>query len=430
MLSCSNGGDFSFTQDLAENNVNIIYTDTISLWASTFKEDSIVTSGTGVGLVGSFTDGEIGKVSASSYFEMANPPRALAQTATFKSLKLCLHITQFYGDTTKPLSIEVRELTKLLSDQVRTLSSSSSYFFNTSEVCYDTTNIIGAISFIPVNSIHFKEGRDSIEIPLSETLGDKFFNEIQGNSVYIQSASKFLELFKGIALRSGNSNSCALRFDATSLKLHMNLYYSNGGKDTIMKILVNTNTNLSTKSDYQFNQIKVALGPKLQSLKKQENTVPSDTFDHTETFCQAGIGLATKLQFPYLKNLQEKGNIKILKAQLILSPVPGSYNLMRLPTDFNFYTLKNTNLLNDPFMSSSNYSIGKWTFDYEFNEDTHYTFDITKFITNAIGQTSDIPSIGVTVSSSEFNTSLNRVAFNDFYHIRNATKLKIWYWRY
>jgi hypothetical protein len=60
-------GSEVFVQD-----IGVLYTDTLTVDASTILLDSIVTSNTANLLVGRYTDPTLGLVEASSYFHIAN----------------------------------------------------------------------------------------------------------------------------------------------------------------------------------------------------------------------------------------------------------------------------------------------------------------------------------------------------------------------
>ena len=77
-------------------------------------KDSVVTSGSGSVLVGSYTDPYLGKTSSNSYLQLAQPALAdLLPNSQYDSLVLLMKCNGgYYGDTTLPIMLSANQLTQ------------------------------------------------------------------------------------------------------------------------------------------------------------------------------------------------------------------------------------------------------------------------------------------------------------------------------
>lgn len=427
LLYACNSANFPLGQDLTETKTNVITTDTCTVHAFTFKEDSIRTSGTGRALVGSYTDGNFGTIQSSAFFAMAIPVLSTTNqaaisdpTSVFDSAYLCVKYDHYsFGDTTKVFSVKAYSLSERIDDRINL----DQYLYNTSIVHYDT--LLGEGAVVP------KPARpDSIVIKLEPGFSNRLFSMIKEQTTNIQDQNLFLNYFKGFALVPGNSNSSVLGLSATDTGTYIRVQYHIGLVNYSLQVKMLVDGGHTSK--YQFNRIVSNFGTSpLNTMQRQEDVVPSGQTNN-QTYCQAGTAIMTRLEFPYIKQLLEKGNMKILKAQLILSPLKGSYHSIPLPSQFNLYSLDNLNTFENIFSDSRGTAqTGIWTYDYEFNEQTAYTFDVTNYIETIINQTSTvIPAIGVSISSDQYTKSLSRVVLDFNPGNRYCTKLRVLYWRY
>jgi len=166
----------------------------------------------------------------------------------------------------------------------------------------------------------------------------------------------------------------------------------------------------------------------LDILKKSEIKVPSYKTGNV-TYCQAGTGFMTKFEFPYLKNsLLSDKHIRIMKAELLLYPLKGSYQKIPLPSKVQLYATDNVNhkgsVINDTTKS-------QLYIDNLYHEETSYAIDITSYVRSMIqANTDEIPSMIVSFADYKNWTTLDRVIFSDGLLQVKSTRLKITYWRY
>lgn len=119
-----------------------------------------------------------------------------------------------------------------------------------------------------------------------------------------------------------------------------------------------------------------------------ENYVHSTSLAH-KAYLQGLTGYYNQLEFPYLNDLQDAGQIvSIESATLYLYPLAGSYNRTnQLPDDIRLYITDENNVLEDYVYGSDGVTVqtGNLTVDEVFGRDTYYSFDLTEFIRNNFG---------------------------------------------
>jgi hypothetical protein len=427
LIGCKNDpNNFVVGGELVDVNSDVIISDTTKINAYTIKSDSIVTSGVSTVLVGRYQDGNFGNITASSYFRFAVPGLSKVNVngimnTVCDSVSLILKSSRFsYGDTTLPYSIEVHQL----SDYLDNYSILNGYRYNTSVVHYKS-GVLGRTTFVPRPGINPRTS-----ISFSDSIKEYLFSLITKQLVFIsdyaQQQTVFLQNFQGVALMppANGKSSSVLGFSAASSSLYLLFYIStNGVKDTLAFSLTNPNLLYNRIED----DVKSNNSPLSQLTSNQLSLSSLKTGD--VTYCQAGTGFMTKLEFPYLQNiLMTSNHIRILNAQLLLYPLIGSYKTVPLPTKFQLYQTQDINqlggLVNDTTKSQLH-------IDNQFGDQTAYYIDITNFITNFLQTNSYVtPSLIVTFSYKDNSTSLKRVIFSDGLFQVNSTRLRITYWRY
>ncbi|MEO1548126.1 MAG: DUF4270 family protein, partial [Bacteroidota bacterium] len=103
-------------QEFVDSNVRVVTTDTFTVAVTTFKFDSIVTSGTDRLLIGQYPDEYFGQVKTATYMELAPLTYSLPSDAELDSVGLVLgYDNYFYNDTTQLSVLNIHEL----SDELR-----------------------------------------------------------------------------------------------------------------------------------------------------------------------------------------------------------------------------------------------------------------------------------------------------------------------
>ena len=148
-----------------------------------------------------------------------------------------------------------------------------------------------------------------------------------------------------------------------------------------------------------------------------ENYVHSTSLGH-RAYLQGLTGYYNQLEFPYLNELQDMGQIvSIESAPLYLYPLAGSYNQTnQLPEDIRLYITNENNVLEDYVYGSDGVTVqtGNLTVDEVSGRDTYYSFDLTEFIRNNLGTWGiNRQKLLLNMNSSDAATTFNQVIFTN-----------------
>src|SRR5579872_6100396 len=104
--SCEDPNTLSVSRAFSGNNIQTIYSDTFSVVTSTVQLDTFLTSSTGTVLLGNYQDPELGKVTASSYFQIISGTFIPDIRSVYDSTLLIMEYNHTYsGDTTQYMKI-------------------------------------------------------------------------------------------------------------------------------------------------------------------------------------------------------------------------------------------------------------------------------------------------------------------------------------
>jgi hypothetical protein len=366
-------------------------------------------------MVGSYNDGILGKITASSYFKLSLPSATgLSENAKLDSVCLILKPTGYcYGDSTKPVTVEVHQLTDdLENDEV-------SAWYNTTKINYSAEVLGSKTSVLKPNSGKL------LMVKLSETFGKNLFDVIYKDGEELESQDNFSKYLKGFALTPGGTEGSVMQFSTADSIQIMRMYYHIGQEDYTIDF------NVYQKS-VQYNKISADYSNSiLKELKNHEDLLPS-TVTGNITYCQAGTGVMTRLEFPSLKSIfQTYSAYKILKADLVIKPVKGTYNLIPLPEDINLYYTNSLNDFGSVLADAEGNSVNPTLIIDKMYNKTSYTFDLTNFITYSLNNPKDeAPSLLLSINSNYLGYSLERLCLGDSKHASDAIQLKIVFWKY
>lgn len=372
-ISCSNANKFSLGSDFVESQTNMVLTDTFRVDLSTVLLDSLLTSATGVALVGNYKDNEFGKITCTNYFEVGLPSYSeISEKAIYDSCTFFLSYSGYsYGDTTALMSVSIHQLKENI-----TLNSNGS-LYNVSKFEY-AKDAIGSKLFYPNPT-----SSDSIlRIHVNE-YGDTLFTLFKNKDNNVSSSDLFLDYIKGFVLTSGNENNNAvLGFDADSSHTYFKIYY-HVTDETVKNYVISIKLSSDTR---QFNNIQHDFAKsRLAAIDSLANHRILSQQSDGRCYMQAGIGLLPKIQFPTLQDLFLKNRWKLLKADLIIVPVKDSYDRFILPENLYLYDTDKHNDINGYLSDRSGNPVkGTFVLDKLYNENTSYTFDITPFISNEL----------------------------------------------
>ena len=412
LFTCKeNPSEFSLGEKYIESQSSMSLIDTFSVDLSTVIEDSVVTSGTGRLLIGNYSDNIFGKIESKTYFQIGIPDTAnlsIIESDIYDSLNLVLRYNQyFYGDTTKNQKISVYQLTENIRfNDDFAITNNTSFGYN--------SNSIGSVIYSPIP----KGSGDTLSIRLSDEVGRDLFTKLRDHSDILLQAETFRNYFHGLMLEPDNSyDGSIIGFNAGSAKL---ILHTRRNDITTEEIDYEFMLDDTTK---QYNQITHDFSSsELNGLIKQQNKL-SNSASGGLAFVQGGVGLKIRADFPSLNEILLRGRGNVVKAQLSITPLKGSYKEFSLPSELIIYTSNKSNEVTGIL----SYPISTLTIDELYQEETVYTFDITDYLTNELADSYVNPGDGLLISlpDTDLQTSLERLIIDS-----KNTKLKIYYLSY
>jgi hypothetical protein len=418
----STGGQFSTT-----------FTDTLTVSRATVMIDSVVTSEQTGAVVGHYKDPVFGDVKATLFTQITLPydgttgayyPFSITTsdslTAVYDSMYVYLVHNGFaYGDSTKPLTLNIHRLTE---DFVK-----SKKYLNDEALAYNPTPLASKV----LTYKDFKRATVSttdslIKFKMPNAIGQELFalaNKAEGKD-----NDKFTAAVKGFALTVNQGAETVYGISLSNSSFPIVYYHAPG--DTVAKGLA-----LSFLGE-RFSQIvSNRQGTVLQDLK-QLQSIPSQATKN-QTYIQTGIGITTKMTFPTLANLLKIGssNVAINKAELILEPdldqttgnffPPIQIALVEIGKDNR---LKKTNNV-ESFVALDVATGTQYVSDYS-TTNNNYKFNFTSYIQDILNnrKTTDgiaiVPSILATTSTGTsigiYNNNVSRAVFKNI-------KLNVYY---
>ncbi len=370
--SACNKVDVNFGSVFLDNsNTQIYLVDTFKAELSTVYIDSFATSGLGAGLTGAYIDPVFGRVQAQCYFEVAPPSYTdIYANTSYDSLTLILYLNKnYYGDTTKSLHINVNQLAEKIVPPNEGVNLYNIDNFSAFYTPLGSTDVV-----ISPNKM------DSIVIKLDDTFGKLLMAKLQNpTDIDVQNSSNFIQFFNGLKISTTSNDALIIGYtDSAIVRLN---YEKHDLYTTPMK----TDFVLGQKS-HHFNNITIdRKGTILQNLNSINYEIYSNQTNNMGLL-QSITGTMVKIRFPSLLNIFQIPNFaKILKAQLIIRPVRGSYNFYQLPPQLRLSQTTQTNQLgvdiSSPTSSGTISSqLGNLTIDYLYGDNTYYSYDITNYL--------------------------------------------------
>ncbi len=408
LLSCQDEESLmvSLGDNYINNQTNVAIIDTIQVLLSTVKIDSIATSESDYLLSGSYTDADLGSISATAYAQIVMPSADIDDDEVFDSIVISMNYSGMaYGDTLLPQTFKVHRVREDIepSDEY----DEEPYLYNTTTFKYDEIPL-GEKTIVPKPNFH-----DTLAIRLNDELGLEFLSYLRDEDDEFETVSEFLDYFQGVALVPGDENNSILSFDADS-SFHIRLY---------THIIEETKVNKSYTFVYEstsynhFNNVTDDVsGMELAQATTQKEEVSSSLLSK-RAYLMGSLGYTTRIDFPGISHLLEVEYKNILyKAELSLKPLSGTYKgEEELPEEIILYTTDKRNNVISELTDDDGYSVPATLYYDEFyNEYTQYVFDITDFIYEELSDGFVDPEDGLLVflPDTEYGGTLDNVVFD------------------
>jgi Domain of unknown function (DUF4270) len=309
-VSCKKDGEL--IPEFDRSNVNVLFTDTVSLITSLEREDSLRTDLSIYNLLGIINDPVFGPRSASIYSQVTLNGLGVTFGATpvLDSIVLTLKYAGTYGDvsTAAPMQIDVYELNA-------SMDVNTDYYSNTI-LLTPTPTLLASVSYIPNLNDSVYVLSDSIAPHLRINLGNTFGQTIINPLTYANLATNtaFTGFMKGLYITPNETvGATSLAsgagfisyFDINSDVSTVTMYYDDTSS---YSFIMN-----SESAKYSF------FDANYTGTDVEKQLTNSPTKDSTLMYVSAMVGVKTKIEIPHIRNLADDGTVIVNKAELVIS---------------------------------------------------------------------------------------------------------------
>lgn len=433
LISCEDQGVLKADNKFSRSSLQTVFSDTFSIVTSTTLFDSIPTSNANTLLIGDFADPLLGRITASTYFQVGPTTAFLpAADATYDSIGLVLSYNDYwYGDTTRAVDLKVFELSQpprprqtvpYRGEDRVSLFTVPSGFYNTSQ-----SQFINSV--IASKTIRFTPLRDSIYIPLPSSFGKRWFDIAKADTTqfFIDGNLFVTEFFKGLRIEGSSASGASVAgFRAGQCKIR--LFYKTLVRDELKQLRFDFRI---VNAALQFNNLTADRNGTPVSTLARRRTIPSIQ-TNGQTFMQSGIGVGTKIEFPSVKKFFRDNKIILIDAILEIYPVQNTYlGNFPPPRTLALFKTDHSNVPYEPVPPSDrggNILTSNVALDKEYGQETKYTFVLTNYLsTELLNNNEYITPVMVSAIAPGINTELNRVVIGSRNHPVSKSKLKIFY---
>lgn len=410
--ACEIQGDKDIGLDIQPQiqDINVYFTDTVTIHTSTVLLDSIATTNTGYLISGQYLHPLVGNAGATSFFSIGinESSPSIATSAVYDSLVLLLdYDTYSYGDTTQMQHLSVHQLIDPLVD--------TKVYYGFDQLAY-VSEAMGSKVFQP---------RPFTQVPLSirlsDQMGEEMFNLAKANS--LTSSMEVKNYIKGFALVPGNEdNASILRFNASSDSTVIRLYYHETNLDTEKRTY---DFKISNGGSYFNGFTGDRTSTDIALLQTTFQSIPSQTTQQ-QTYIQGGTGLRTRIDIPYLRSLNTIGNVGMNGATLVIEPVKGTYSSsVSLPESIVLQEVNGSNWI---INTTAETSISLQA-EHQ-NETYYYKYDLTSYVNNVFAESTNSKNgLLLSLPSTDNQNTLQTLVLGSNSNGQYKIKLEIYYTR-
>ena len=281
---------------LVESSFYNVHVDTCTVDISTVLEDSIVTRGDSICQIGHYRDDTWGMVTAAYYAEYSTASFTPNEnySYTLDSLVLVMqHSGHYWGDTlTRPL-VHIYRLEKPIE-------------LTDDEDLYNRTVL--ATEATPLCSFTYRPrpGETKVqEIRLPDEWGQQLLDDLVNQEEYLEEQENFKREFPGLAFVPDETGQCISGFLVNDSSMCLTLHYHEiSTQRTEQELTFNVHTECAY-TGIRHDQTGTPLAEVRSGI---ENYVHSTSLGHL-AYMQGMTGYYNQLEFPYLNDLQDAGQI-------------------------------------------------------------------------------------------------------------------------
>lgn len=367
--------------DLIDSQVGTDYTDTITLQAYSFLEDTLNTTQSSADLLGHLSDPVFGLSSAGIYTQLALGGSSVnfGSNPIIDSVVLTLQLSGYYGDTNSLVGIRVHQLTEDLSTEEQ--------YYQNSTVDYDPSILnysLTGYSIRPRTSMVVDTGlyNAHLRIRLSQDFGQHILNHQSDLN------DNFQNFLKGLYIEATSHTGAygyILITNMNSALTGVTLYYHNNdeaGKRYTLACTdkcarfthIDHNYSVSVNNDF------------IAEVLENQTELGEDVL-----YVQGGCGVKTRITFPYLEDTFKQFNNRIIihRADLVITNVDPDERYLVQPNMLTLQGIDKSNgsirfLPDDDYFTSTAYFGGSYD-----SKSREYRFRITSYVQELVLQQND-----------------------------------------
>lgn len=355
-------------------DIELQYTDTLTLSAFSTKDDSIITDEMSLNLLGFVSDPMFGYTQADIYSQFRLTENALdfGENADLDSIILTLSYKGFFGDTLHPFEIKVYELDESLDIEKN--------YYSTSTLSYQPDNLTEATSYQcypkpnTINKNDSSQTSPIIRIPLKKSFGKAKFMDKSGDDE-LSNNDKFLAYFKGLLIQAQaiSNNGSMVYVDMLDAISSLTIYYHNDQKTNLKHSFIANKSAERFSAINHFDYTNANTAIKKQIIEKDYSEAEENLF------VQASGGVKTLIHFPYLQSMFKGKKVMIYKAELVVTRHEGDYSVFFQPPALDLYYKKDSTVSTSYYLPD--YLMGPEHFGGIYNKKTNeYRFRITQYV--------------------------------------------------
>jgi hypothetical protein len=336
LSSCKKESDIGLGLQPGDELLNAQFTDTITLWTKTERDDSVRTDKSTICVLGSNNDQDFGKTQASLYTQFLIPGSLqninFGLGSTLDSMVLTLRYSfDYYGDTISQQTFVVYQMNE-------SIHKDSSYYENDTKTIGSSP--IGTVTFSPRPRTNVRVGQDTLPPHLRIKLDPAFAASIfalSGQSG-LANNENWLQNLKGLYIAPNNpsqniNEGALLYFNPKDTLTRLSIFYRESN-NTARQFSFVINAQTAYFGNYQHDY------PLTSNITTQLNTTTAGPWSFTENHVHSLAGLRTRIELPYITSLYEANlgyKIAINKAELLVKVDPSSSTNPNLPPNTRFY---------------------------------------------------------------------------------------------
>jgi hypothetical protein len=350
------GSDF-----FSDGALDFSYIDTATIKLSTIQFEELKTGNLSRLLAGNYVDEKLGKITAVPYFQLT-PAETIDlqdENVTYDYISLILpYDTYSYYDTATLMTLKVYKVTE-------EMQTDDGYLYNTTKFSTELEPI-GSLEFRP------RPHQDSIEIRLSDVLGQEIFLKAKEGSDDLTSAN-FLEYLPGLAVMPDTTQSSCIIGIGTNAKIK--LYYLDKDEIPVTQKSSSFEVKASSTNFFHTHIVTNRKSTNLKDILEPSERLSSDLTE-SQAYIQGGSGLALRVDMPYLRELKRLENFYVTQAILEIYPIrKSSRQGTPLPNQLKVFKADKRNEIYTEIEDLINLNE-----DVDLDRSTRYAMDVTEFV--------------------------------------------------